>query len=96
MAKLYYKAGKKDKCLDICDEINLWFSEGKYVKKASDLKEKINNPKAAKIKKEKEKKAETLAENSADEIIEITDISEDGVKAKIVEAPKMTRRTNYC
>ena len=90
LAKLYYKAGKKDKCLDICDEINLWFSEGKYVKKASDLKEKINNPKAAKIKKEKEKKAETLAENSADEIIEITDISEDGVKAKIVEAPKMT------
>ena len=53
LAKLYYKAGKKDKCLDICDEINLWFSEGKYVKKASDLKEKINNPKAAKIKKEK-------------------------------------------
>ena len=88
LAKLYYKAGKKDKCLDICDEINLWFSEGKYVKKASDLKEKINNPKAAKIKKEK--KAKTLAENSADEIIEITDISEDGVKAKIVEAPKMT------
>ena len=90
LAKLYYKAGKKDKCLDICDEINLWFSEGKYVKKASDLKEKINNPKAAKIKKEKEKKAKTLAENSGDEIIEITDISEDGVKAKIVEAPKMT------
>lgn len=90
LAKLYYKAGKKDKCLDICDEINLWFSEGKYVKKASDLKEKINNPKAAKIKKEKEKKAKTLAENCADEIIEITDISEDGVKAKIVEAPKMT------
>ena len=88
LAKLYYKAGKKDKCLDICDEINLWFSEGKYVKKASDLKEKINNPKAAKIKKEK--KAKTLVENSADEIIEITDISEDGVKAKIVEAPKMT------
>ena len=90
LAKLYYKAGKKDKCLDICDEINLWFSEGKYVKKASDLKEKINNPKVAKIKKEKEKKAKTLAENSGDEIIEITDISEDGVKAKIVEAPKMT------
>lgn len=90
LAKLYYKAGKKDKCLDICDEINLWFSEGKYVKKASDLKEKINNPKAAKIKKEKEKKAKTLEENSGDEIIEITDISEDGVKAKIVEAPKMT------
>lgn len=90
LAKLYYKAGKKDKCLDICDEINLWFSEGKYVKKASDLKEKINNPKAAKIKKEKEKKAKTLAENSGDEIIEITDISEDGVKAKIVDAPKMT------
>lgn len=38
LATLYYKAGDKEKCLDICNEIILWFSEGKYVMKALDLK----------------------------------------------------------
>ena len=38
LAKLYYKAGDKEKCLDLCNEIVLWFSEGKFVMKALDLK----------------------------------------------------------
>ena len=38
LAALYYKAGDKEKCLDLCNEIILWFSEGKYVMKALDLK----------------------------------------------------------
>ena len=38
LAALYYKAGEKQKCLDLCNEIILWFSEGKYVVKAYDLK----------------------------------------------------------
>ena len=38
LAVLYYKAGEKQKCLDLCNEIILWFSEGKYVMKAYDLK----------------------------------------------------------
>ena len=38
LAALYYKAGEKQKCLDLCNEIILWFSEGKYVMKSSDLK----------------------------------------------------------
>lgn len=38
LAKLYYKAGDKEKCLDLCNEIVLWFNEGKYVMKALDLK----------------------------------------------------------
>ncbi len=38
LAALYYKAGEKQKCLDLCNEIILWFSEGKYVTKAYDLK----------------------------------------------------------
>ena len=32
------KQGEKQKCLDLCNEIILWFSEGKYVMKAYDLK----------------------------------------------------------
>ena len=29
LAALYYKAGEKQKCLDLCNEIIFWFSEGK-------------------------------------------------------------------
>ena len=38
LVKLYYKAGNKEKCLEICDELILWFNEGTYVMKALDLK----------------------------------------------------------
>ena len=38
LAKLYYKAGDKEKCLSLCNEMVLWFSEGSYVMKALDLK----------------------------------------------------------
>lgn len=38
LAKLYYRAGDKEKCLSLCNEIVLWFSEGSYVMKALDLK----------------------------------------------------------
>lgn len=40
LARLYSKAGEIDKCVDMCDEISIWFSEGKYVNKAMELKEK--------------------------------------------------------
>ena len=38
LARLYAKAGQKDKCIEICDDLILWFSEGKYVYKAMELK----------------------------------------------------------
>ena len=40
LANLYSKAGETQKCIDACDELILWFSEGKYVTKAMDLKMK--------------------------------------------------------
>ena len=41
LAKLYYQAGEKDKCLELCNEIILWFNEGNYVLKAMDLKQRM-------------------------------------------------------
>ena len=38
LAKLYHKAGDEENCVDMCDEISLWFAEGKYVNKAMELK----------------------------------------------------------
>lgn len=38
LARLYKKAGRQNKCVETCDDLILWFGEGKYVKKAMELK----------------------------------------------------------
>lgn len=38
LAYLYHRIGLKTKCVEECDELILWFSDGKYVKKAMELK----------------------------------------------------------
>lgn len=38
LAKLYKKAGQEKKCVETCDDLILWFGEGKYVTKAMELK----------------------------------------------------------
>lgn len=41
LARLYAKAGRKEECVETCDDLILWFSEGKYVTKAMELKMKF-------------------------------------------------------
>jgi len=38
LAYLYHHAEMGDKCVEICDELILWFGEGEYVEKALELK----------------------------------------------------------
>lgn len=38
LAKLYQQAGMISECLEECDDLMLWFSEGKYIYKAMELK----------------------------------------------------------
>ena len=58
LAKLYKRANKKSKCIEICDDLILWFGEGKYVLKAMELKKTyepltlVQQQKYDKIKKE--------------------------------------------
>ena len=40
LANLYHQAGMTAKCLEECDDLILWFSEGKYVYQAMELKMK--------------------------------------------------------
>lgn len=40
LATLYAKAGNRKKCVDACDDLILWFGEGKYVLKAMELKQR--------------------------------------------------------
>lgn len=38
LAVLYHKAGEAEKCIDVCDELILWFGDGIYVERALELK----------------------------------------------------------
>lgn len=38
LAYLYHRVGQVSKCVEECDELILWFGEGKYVTKALELK----------------------------------------------------------
>ena len=43
LAKLYLRNGQKEKCIEECDDMILWFSEGKYVTKAMELKMQLDS-----------------------------------------------------
>ena len=43
LAKLYYRADQKMKCVDACDDLVLWFRQGKYVIRALELKQKVTD-----------------------------------------------------
>lgn len=38
LARLYKLAGQEEKCIETCDDLALWFGDGKYVTKAMELK----------------------------------------------------------
>lgn len=38
LAYLYHKTMQVDKCIDLCDEIILWFGDGPYVERALEMK----------------------------------------------------------
>ena len=79
LAKLYDEAGMTAECLEECDDLILWFSEGKYVYLAMELKMKYkpltplqqekydSRPGAVKKKPEPEKQPESTLEEVDDE-----------------------------
>ena len=81
LAKLYHEAGMTAECLEECDDLILWFSEGKYVYQAMELKMKYkpltplqqekydNRPgapkKAAAVKSQAARRAVVAADSAA-------------------------------
>jgi hypothetical protein len=57
LASLYYRVGKTEECVKLCDEIILWFGVGTYVDKALELKQGIEplTPEQLERKENKEK-----------------------------------------
>lgn len=64
LATLYYKEGMISKCVEECDDLILWFSEGEYVMKAMELKMRIQPLTAS----QEEKYRQMVSENQAEEI----------------------------
>lgn len=83
LAKLYHKMQEVDKCLQVCDEVILWFGDGEYVDKAKALKAyysgeislKELNParKPAVERSEAGTDTESAAEEITDQSVQTTD-----------------------
>lgn len=84
LAKLYQEAGRTAECIEECDDLVLWFSEGKYVYKAMELKmqykaltplqqEKYNLRFAKQAEAQKE---ETIVEPAVEESMEKVEVPE--------------------
>ncbi len=73
LACLYEEAGMIDRCIEECDELILWFSEGEYVAKAMELKMKYQELTASQQEKYEhrfdylEQEAEEAVEETTDE-----------------------------
>ena len=82
LACLYEEAGLYDQCVEECDELILWFSEGEYVAKAMELKMKYQQLTASQQEKF-EHRYDYLAQEEASAIEE----SEEAVaeEAEVVE-----------
>ena len=90
LAELYHEAGMTAECLEECDDLILWFSEGKYVYKAMELKMKYkpltplqqekydSRPGAPKKPAAKPVQAEEAVE-AAEEAVEETEEPEESV-----------------
>ena len=78
LASLYDRMGEKDKCIEECDDLILWFSEGKYVVKAMELKMKYEPLTAMQQKSYQAVKATIIPEVTLR--MEAEEAGDDGLK----------------
>lgn len=83
LAKLYHKAGRSEECVSLCDEIILWFSCGRYVDRAMELK-MIYQPLTA----EQQEKAENR-EQYEEKLRELQKASEDAVPKSVIATSEL-------
>ena len=78
LAKLYERAGKITECLEECDDLILWFSEGKYVYQAMELKMRYKplTPSQQEKYNRRYEKPGTITE----ELPDLNNMDENGVK----------------
>ena len=99
LAKLYHEAGMTAECLEECDDLILWFSEGKYVYQAMELKmkykpltplqkEKYDARPGAPKKEESEKTEEKKLEQAKTPMAEIIREAEAAEEEKVQDVAR--------
>lgn len=90
LAYLYHRAGNSERCVAVCDELILWFGDGKYVEKALELKmlyQPLNKLQEDKYRQFKQRKEGVVEVRPTDEL-ESGEIVREPVKI-----PKVTANT---
>ena len=87
LAELYDRAGMTEECLEECDDLILWFSEGSYVQKAMELKMKHKPLTSHQEKKYKEWGVQKeQPEEQQTEMAELQDTSDDNYIEELIRA----------
>lgn len=88
LAYLYHRNGNVEKCVEICDELILWFGEGKYVEKALELKmlyQPLNKLQEDKYRRFKQKQ-EGVVEVSPKDHLQSGEIVSETVKIPSIQS----------
>lgn len=100
LAVLYYKEGMIAKCVEECDDLILWFSEGEYVMKAMELKMRIQPLTASQEEKYRQMVSETQAEEIEVKQINMDEFNTGNLQAALAEGlqdfmrEELARETN--
>lgn len=91
LAYLYHRVGLETKCVEECDEMFLWFGDGRHVMKALELKmlhQPLTAPQQEKyewMKKEKEQQIAGLEEEGVEEVSLEEEHPEEEFKVKTID-----------
>lgn len=89
LAALYSQADMRNKCVETCDELILWFGDGEYVEKALDLKRRFQPLTPAQEEKyQKFRKKKGLVEINIPKKVEASISKESGLPEITVTASK--------
>ena len=89
LACLYHKSMQIEKCIDLCDEIILWFGEGPYVERALEMKmiyQPLDESQEAKYRRF-QKKRDGITEIRANEMFSSGEILHDTISIPQVVLP---------
>ena len=86
LACRYEDAGRIEECIEACDELILWFSEGEYVVKAMELKMKYQELTATQQEKY-ERRFEYMEDNAEEELLDNEENLEEENQEEFLEEP---------
>ena len=91
LAQLYREAGMITECLEECDDLIIWFSEGKYIYKAMELK--MQYKPLTPLQHEKYMNRPGLNPQKEETVVEETQ-SEEETAEEVVDAPAVTEEVS--